>query len=48
MQSEERVFIQRQTHYSVNNDMKNMDYIDLWSSAVWQFEEVNSCLKMAK
>jgi hypothetical protein len=38
-------FILKQTYFNVNNDVQQ--HIS-WSSAVRQFQKVNSCLKMAK
>jgi hypothetical protein len=41
-------FILKQTHFSVNTICNSMEYIDLRSSAVRQFQKVDSCLKTAK
>jgi hypothetical protein len=43
-------FILRQTHFSVSSDnaVALKYYIEFRSNAVWRFQEVNSCLKVAK
>jgi hypothetical protein len=47
--AEQREFILKQTRSSMNNDNAiAWKYIDLRSSAVQQFQKMNSYLKMAK